>query len=150
MDKRYEDEARANMLLCFWSGLSDRVEDLANIKSDKPSKKDRLRFDMGVKGIVLIAGVSENIAWFEVRMREGFRDPAVILDHAEEFTRRAESLFTPDKGNTKERRLLTEALWDVRDIDSWEDMYDWYEKMLKISSMLCLKYCRRAGIVEKP
>ncbi len=86
MDKRYEDEARANMLLCFWSGLSDRVEDLANIKSDKPSKKDRLRFDMGVKGIVLIAGVSENIAWFEIRMREGFRDPAFILDHAEDFT----------------------------------------------------------------
>ena len=150
MDGRYEAEARANLLLCFWSGLSDRTEDLASIRAEKPSKKDRLRFDMGVRGISLVAGVSEDIAWFEVRLKEGFGDPSVVLDHADELSRRTGCLFTPDKGGSKERRLLAEALWDVRDVGSWEDMYDWYEMMLKVSSMLCLKYCRRAGIIEKP
>ena len=100
--------------------------------------------------LVLVAGVGDNVAWFEVRMREGFRKPEAILDNAEELSGRTGFEFVPDKGNGKERRLLAETFWDIGDIGSWESMYDWFEMMLKMCSMLCLKYCRRAGLVEKP
>ena len=133
----------------FWSGLCERTGELSSIRAERPGKKDRIKFDPGIRNLYFVAGLSESGPWFEIRMRPDFPDAEIILSKQEELSRRAGCVFEPNAGTKKERSLRAAAQFDLDDLGVWEHAYAWYEKMLKISSMVCVKQCRRAGILQR-
>ncbi len=131
----------------FWSGLYDRIGELSSVRADRPGKKDRMKFDPGIKNLHFVAGLSEGVAWFEIRIGQGFPDPEIILSKADELSSRVGCTFVPNAETKRKRALRAEMPFDSESLDAWEYAYSWFEKVIKISSMVCIKQCRRAAIV---